>query len=582
MREPKRPKPIAVDRRAFLKTTGVLAGSAMIAGAGLPGCDDAPSDGGEGGSGGGGAPGRYNLLLVTADQLRTFELQPADVTLPAIQSLLDRGFSFTGHHIASAVCTPARSALYTGRHAPTTKMTDNINFAFIQDLDPAIPTLGTALQSMGWYPAYKGKWHLSKVGPESGDRDCAQSGPTTDALEPYGFHDFNDCGDEHGKMLSGATTDADTADAAIDWLANKAPTLDRPWCLAVNFVNPHDVMFFDTDGVGPRGSTQQSETGIPLAPAPARDPYSVERVVRMPSTLGASLADRPAGHADHKRLYDTMFGAIPADRPEMWRAYLSYYVNCQIDVDRQIQRVLDGLDESGLREQTIVVFVADHGEMGGAHGVRQKGPFIHRENTNVPLVIVHPALAGGVQVPALMSAVDLVPTLCSLLGRSADELKAAFPGLVGHDFAGLLEAPTDPGPRAGEGILFTYDGLSTVDVDFAIANAPGFGNQGSDCANGTIDLSHRGFVRAVYDGEHRLARWFAPNAFHSPADVAAMFAANDVELLRAGHGTESDTPIDAAAPENAAVLEALRAKLEALIARELGADGYEVPAMVTC
>lgn len=579
-----------LDRRQFLLRAGAAVGGALVASAGLSACgsddDTGGSDadaggGGAGGSGGGG--GRRNILLITVDQMRTLELMPGAVALPAIESLLARGHHFTGHHIASAVCTPARSVLYTGQHVPHTKMTDNINFAFIQDMDPGVKTLGHMLRSAGYATAYKGKWHLSHVDPPQSDPNCARMGPTTEALEPYGFADYNDCGDEHGKMLSGATTDADTADAAIAWLQTKAPALDRPFFLAVNFVNPHDIMFFDTDGLGPRGNTQRSDTMIPMTPAPARAPYDTEREVRLPATLGASLDGRPGGHSEHMATYNAVFGEIPGDREDMWRAYLSYYMNCQVDVDAQIQRVLDALAAAGRTEDTIVVFVADHGELGGAHGLRQKGPFIHRENTNVPFVIVHPDHPGGRVVPALMSAVDLAPTLCAFAGLSEAALKAEFPGVVGHSYAGLLDTPDAPGPRAQTGILFTYDGLSTVDSSFAIANASPFGNTpGSECAQGALDLDKRGFVRAVCDGEHRLARWFSPRGFNTPPDVDALRRDNDVELLRAGHGAESDTPLDLDAPENAVVLESLRARLEALIAAEIGADGYVIPPLEFC
>jgi arylsulfatase len=320
-----------------------------------------------------------------------------------------------------------------------------------------------------------------------------------------------------------------------------------------------------------------------MTPAPRRAPHDTEREVRLPATLGAALAGRPAGHREHVATYDAVFGEIPADREDLWRAYLNCYMNCQVDVDAQIQRVLDALTAAGHGEDTIVVFVADHGELGGAHGLRQKGPFIHRENTNVPLVIAHPDHPGGQVVPALMSAADLAPTLCAFAGLSEAAPKAEFPGVVGHSYADLLATPDAPGPRAEKGILFTYDGLSTVDSTFAIANASPFGNSpGSDCANGALDLDKRGFVRAVCDGEHRLARWFSPRGFNTPADVEALRRDNDVELLRAGHGADSDTPLDVDAAENTAVVEAMRAKLEALIAAEIGADGYVIPPIEFC
>ena len=123
-----------------------------------------------------------------------------------------------------------------------TKMFDNTNLAWIEDMstDPkTLPTIGHMLRDLGYYTAYKGKWHESEF----------QEGDTKDALEPYGFSDFQDWGEVQGGPLDGFTKDPKVADEAIGWLNSRASESgeSQPWFLAVNFVNPHDVMYFDTD-----------------------------------------------------------------------------------------------------------------------------------------------------------------------------------------------------------------------------------------------------------------------------------------------------------------------------------------------
>ena len=74
--------------------------------------------------------------------------------------------------------------------------------------------------------------------------------PTTDALEPYGFHDWNDWGDIDGGAWAGLRVDPVIAGQAAAWLRNRAPAVsaEQPWFMAVNFVNPHDIMSFDYGG----------------------------------------------------------------------------------------------------------------------------------------------------------------------------------------------------------------------------------------------------------------------------------------------------------------------------------------------
>ena len=74
----------------------------------------------------------------------------------------------------------------------------------------------------------------------------------------------------------------------------------------------------------------------------------------------------------------------------MWHNHINYYINCMIDVDRHIGAVLDALEASGQDSNTITIFTSVHGEMAGAHHLRQKGRVAFKETVNVPLVIVDP------------------------------------------------------------------------------------------------------------------------------------------------------------------------------------------------
>ena len=106
---------------------------------------------------------RYNILLIVTDQERYMPASelPAGYRLPGHEKLAARGTVFENHQIASCVCTPSRSVIYTGQHIQNNGMFDNTNFPWSNDLSTDIPTVGDMLRRQGYYTAYKGKWHLT-------------------------------------------------------------------------------------------------------------------------------------------------------------------------------------------------------------------------------------------------------------------------------------------------------------------------------------------------------------------------------------------------------------------------------------
>ena len=362
-------------------------------------------------------PPHYNVLLIVSDQEYAHQALPEGTSLPNHERLMATGVTFENHQVTTTVCTPSRSVMLTGQHTPHTGMWDNTNMAWISEMDTAIPTVGHMLREAGYYTAFKGKWHLSEV-PNEG---------SADALERYGFADFQDSGDAWGEPLDGYRQDPKVAEEAAGWLQVRAPELagSEPWFLAVNFVNPHDVMFFDAEG-GPRGSTL-----FPLFPAPDAKPYTDQLAVELPATFDDDLAGEPEGVQDYAHLCDVSYGELPKERTDLWLRHVNYYVNCIRDLDRHLGTVLDALEESGEAENTIVIFTSDHGEMAGAHGLRQKGGVLYRESVNVPMIVSHPVGPKGAATEAVGSHLDLAPTLLSIAGLSEGERNERYPDL--HD-----------------------------------------------------------------------------------------------------------------------------------------------------
>ncbi len=168
---------------------------------------------------------RPNILMIVTDEERFALPRPSGFELPGRERIMGRGTTFGRYYVASAQCSSSRSVIYTGRHMPVTEIFDNDNMPYIRPLDPTLGTIGTMLRDAGYYTAYQGKWHLSRAYRAPGD-----TAPTTDALEPYGFSDFNPWGDLDGGAWAGLKVDPVIAGQAVSWLRTKAPVVaaDQP------------------------------------------------------------------------------------------------------------------------------------------------------------------------------------------------------------------------------------------------------------------------------------------------------------------------------------------------------------------
>ncbi|MFJ1708115.1 sulfatase-like hydrolase/transferase [Kitasatospora sp. NPDC088346] len=502
-----------------------------------------------------------NILLIVTDEERAAIPRPPGYTLPARERLAERGTSFDRYYTASAMCSSARSVIYTGQHLPFTEIYDNDNMPYIRPLDPALGTVGTMLRSAGYYCTYQGKWHLSNayLTPE-------RPGPTTDALEPYGFSEFNDWGDIDGGAWAGLKLDPVIAGQAVRWLRNRAPVVaaDQPWFMAVNFVNPHDIMSFDY------GGSPQVQLPFGLAHAMVQKAAADIPVYRrrweldLPASLRDDLSGAAPAVAEFARMLDTVFGPVADDRH--WYDGLNFYLNAIRDVDRSIDLVLDALEASGQADRTVVVFTSDHGEMAGSHGLRQKGGLVYDENFHVPFVLCHPDAPGGVRTEALASAVDLAPTLLEVAGVPAAEVAERHPALKGHSLVPVLDGGT-----VRDGVLTAVESIVTLDASFWFEFADPEAPRRIQSGQLRPDWSKRGFLRGYTDRRYTFGRYFSPLGPNRPTSPEALYAQNDVVL----YDREED-PAElrnlAADPGHRELVARYSTLLEGLISAEIGPD----------
>ena len=106
--------------------------------------------------------GGYNVLFILTDQEQYMGPQ-WPIALPGHERLRRTGTYFENHHIAANMCSASRAVIYTGLHMPSNRIFDNAGVPYMKSLDPKLPTIGKILRKLGYYPAYKGKWHLNAV-----------------------------------------------------------------------------------------------------------------------------------------------------------------------------------------------------------------------------------------------------------------------------------------------------------------------------------------------------------------------------------------------------------------------------------
>ena len=572
-----------VTRRDFLRTAG--AGALMLGlGPGGPVATAAVTGESPGpGATASPAPGRagpYNILFILTDQERFFrpgEL-PVGLSLPARERLGREGTTFTNHRINSCVCTPSRSVLYTGRHIQHTGMFDNTNFPWTDSLSTEMPTVGDMLRQAGYYTAYKGKWHLTKEF-ETVNELGSPTRIFTAEMEAYGFSDYVGIGDIIAHHQGGYLHDGVIAAMATSWLRGRGRELaadGKPWFLAVNLVNPHDVMFYDTDTAEAKVQAARGLTHVEREP---RDPlYATQWQFDLPASHGQPLdaPGRPPAHRDFLLSHDALVGNIP-DEPARWRRRHNYYLNCMRDVDRNIVSLLDELDAAGLTDHTIVVLTSDHGDMDGAHKLHAKGAVAYREQNNVPLVIRHPAFPGGRRCQAVTSHVDIAPTLIAMTGAPAEVRKPIVSDLPGKDLSMLLADPSAAGvDTLHDGVLFNYNMFAYLDGPFLL-KAVDFIQKGGDPkrlreAGIVPDLRKRGAVRSVFDGRYVFSRYFSPKQHNRPATLEALYDLNDVELFDTQQDPYELTNLAPTKGANAELVLAMNEKLNRLIDEEVGED----------
>jgi len=383
-----------------------------------------------------------NIVLIISDDLNT-RIGPymdIDKHTPSLDRLAAEGVRFTRAFCQYPLCGPSRASLMSGMYPESNGVLRNIDrLGSYRAENPALanhPSLAGFFREQGYYTARVSKiFHMGVPGgieqgapggddPDSWDYAYNVLGPETNSqgslelLSPGNLH----YGSNFARMilqdeLELGQTDYLATSQAIAILESRAGTLppgainkqkekpDAPFFLALGLVRPH-VPF--------------------IAPQNCFDPYPEEEMQLPPSGAGEHV---PEAALQRQNMLIWKMNELQK------RQTIAAYMASVRFMDQQVGRILDALDRLNLRNETIVVFISDHGYNLGEHDCWSKVS-LWEGSVRIPLIISHPGnpIAHGSTCASIAELIDLYPTLTEMCGYSAEQP----PVLQGKSLAPLI------------------------------------------------------------------------------------------------------------------------------------------------
>jgi choline-sulfatase len=347
-----------------------------------------------------------NILLVMADQLSPRALPVYGngvVKAPNVAGLAREGVVFENAYCSSPLCAPSRASMITGSLPSRTGVYDNG-----AELPASAPTIAHHLRAHGYRTCLAGKMHF--LGP---DQLHGFEQRLTPDIYPAGLHWipnwetspaerlpwYHDMTSVFEAGVSEASLqldyDEEVAFRSIRAIYDLARVRDgRPFLLVASFSHPHDPWEVPSEYWDRYKDATIDRPRVPAIRDADLDPHS-RRIRDMCGGIGVDVSDEVVQTARRAHY-----------------AAVSY-------VDDKLGQLLEALETVGLRDETVVIFTADHGEMLGERGQWYKMSFFE-DSARIPLIVSAPRKFGPRRVGANVSLLDIVPTLTELAGANVE------------------------------------------------------------------------------------------------------------------------------------------------------------------
>lgn len=350
-----------------------------------------------------------NLLFLFSDQHSKHFLGcygNPHVHTPNLDRLAQRGVVFDNAYCNNPLCVPSRASMTIGDYAFRGSYWDNAH-GYVG----AQKSWGHRLNESGIKMTTIGKLHFVDARPETGFLDQRVplhmkngTGDVTMCIKDPNArkHALRQIILDAGAGNAGYYSyDCKVAELSAKYLREEAPGMQEPWCLYSGFVTPH----------------------FPLqVPQRYLDLYDA-------STLPMPIDWEPENWMDHPAvnyLRTIHCFAEPFTEEQVKKAMVAYYALCTF-LDEQLGVVLDALEESGLAEDTRVIYSTDHGESIGEHGLWFKET-LNEGSVAVPLIVAGPGIPAGERVKQGVSLVDIYPTVLDNFDIQPDDYDKSLPG----------------------------------------------------------------------------------------------------------------------------------------------------------
>ena len=355
-----------------------------------------------------------NILWICTDQQRYDTIGALGnkyVDTPNIDRLVGDGIAFTHAYCQSPICTPSRASFLTGMYPSTVHSTRNGNSMFNEEQILVTKYLADA----GYDCGLIGKLHLAsafgRIEPRTDDGYSFweySHAPRDDWPKGHGYADWVR---KKGSVLGDLIKNSDGVPPELHqttWCAEKTIEFIRkqrtgPWMASVNIYDPHPPF---------------------NPPSCYRDKFDPEKMpgpLFRDSDLKQQMALEKIDFQSKVRLPNELDIRDPKF-PERGRSaegrqlQAAYYAMIKL-IDDQVGNIIEALENDGVRDNTVIIFTSDHGEMLGDHGLIQKGCRFYEGLVRVPLIISWPErFLKDVQSDALVELIDKAPTILELAG----------------------------------------------------------------------------------------------------------------------------------------------------------------------